>query len=98
MWIGIWRKFGDNVYLRLAGYDDETFIAVMFGYFDLISDLVDESHKMDFYSFISRHVHIQRLVCDRLTWCDTDDSQYTRVNEDEMIALFMYDKVPGRGI
>ena len=24
MWIGIWRKFGDNVYLRLAGYDDET--------------------------------------------------------------------------
>ena len=56
----------NNVYLRLAGYDDETFIAVMFGYFDLISDLVDESHKMDFYSFISRHVHIQRLVCDRL--------------------------------
>lgn len=51
MCISIWHKFGDDVYLRLAGCDDETLLTVarMFGNFDLISFIVDGRHKMDFY-------------------------------------------------
>ena len=29
--MGIWRKFGDDLYIRLAGYDYETFLSVQPG-------------------------------------------------------------------
>ena len=64
MWIGIWRKFGDALYIRLAGYDNETFLSVLFGNFDLIGDILDAKYKLDLHCYFARFIHIQRLVCD----------------------------------
>ena len=47
MWMGIWHKFGDDLYIRLAGYDYVTFLSVLFGNFDLISDILDAKYKLD---------------------------------------------------
>ena len=63
MWLGIWRKFGVDLYIRLANYDDQTFISVLFGNFDLIGDILDVKYKLDFCSYLARFIHIQRLNC-----------------------------------
>ena len=64
MWLGIWRKFGVDLYIRLASYDDETFLSVLFGNFDLIGDILDAKYKLDLYCYLARFIHIQRLTCD----------------------------------
>ena len=64
MWLGIWRKFGVDLYIRLASYDDETFMSVLFGNFDLIGDILDAKYKLDLYCYLARFIHIQRLTCD----------------------------------
>ena len=45
MWLGIWRKFGVDlyIYIGLASYDDQTCISVLFGKFDLIGEILDVS-------------------------------------------------------
>ena len=58
MWLGIWRIFGADLQ-RLASYDDETFISVLFGNFDL-----DVKYKVDFYCYLARFIRIQRLIWD----------------------------------
>ena len=52
------------IYIRLASYDDETFISVLFGNFDLIEDIFDAKYKLDFYCHLARFIHIQRLIWD----------------------------------
>ena len=64
MWMGIWLKFGDELYIRLAGYDYETFLSVPFGNFDLIGDILDAKYKLDLYCYLARFIRIQRRVCD----------------------------------
>ena len=63
MWLGIWRKFGVDLQ-RLASYDDETLISVLFGNFDLIGNILDVKYKVDFYCYLARFIHIQRLIWD----------------------------------
>ena len=66
MWMGIWSKFGDDLYirLRLAGYDYETFLSVLFRNFDLIGDILCAKYKLDLYCYLASFIHIQRRVCD----------------------------------
>ena len=63
MWNGIWRKFGVDLYIRLAGFDSETLLSVLFGNYGLIADLIDTEHKMQFYCFIARFLYILESVC-----------------------------------
>ena len=48
MWLGFWRKYGVDLYTRMASYDNETFISVLFGNFDLIGVIPDAKYKLDF--------------------------------------------------
>ena len=53
-----------HVYIRLASYDDETFMSVLLSNFDLICDILDAKYKLDLYCYLARFIHIQRLTCD----------------------------------
>ena len=44
--------------------DDETFMSVLFGNFDLIGDILDTKYKLDLYCYLARFILIQRLTCD----------------------------------
>lgn len=46
-WIGIWRKLVEDVNIRFAGSNEETFLSVVFGNFYLTSDILNRSHKLD---------------------------------------------------
>ena len=41
MWAGIWGKFCVDLYIRLAGFDNDTLLSVMFGNYDLIADRLE---------------------------------------------------------
>ena len=58
MWTGIWSKFGVDLYIRLAGFDNETLLSVLFGNYDMIADILEIAHKEQFYCFIGRFVYI----------------------------------------
>ena len=38
--------------------------SVLFGNFDLIYDVLDAKYKLNFYCYLARSIHIQRLNCD----------------------------------
>lgn len=73
-----WREFGEDVYIRLqiqrfvfvfvyirlASSNEETFLSVVFGNFDLICDILNRNHKLEFCCFVVRFIYIQRLGCD----------------------------------
>ena len=84
MWMGIWRQFGDDFYIRLAGYDYETFLSVLFGNFDLIEDILDAKNKLDLYCFLTRFIHIQRLVCDGIVW-----QEFHKLSGTTLLLLWM---------
>ncbi|MEW8546496.1 MAG: hypothetical protein AB2693_23515, partial [Candidatus Thiodiazotropha sp.] len=64
MWAGIWRKFGAKVYSCLANLSNDSLIDVLFGNFDIIADALTMSQKEEFYCFVARFIHIQKIVCD----------------------------------
>ena len=64
MWTGIWGKFGVDLYIRLAGFDNETLLSVLFGNYDMTVDTLEIAHKEQFHCFISRFVYILKHVCD----------------------------------
>ena len=64
MWMGIWRKFGADLYIRMASFDNDTLLSVLFGNFELVGDILNISDKLNFYCFLARFIYIQRLVCD----------------------------------
>ena len=53
-----------DLYIRLAGFDNETLLSVLFGNYDMIADILEIAHKEQFYCFISRFVYILKTVCD----------------------------------
>ena len=64
MWAGIWGKFCVDLYIRLAGFDNDTLLSVMFGNYDLIADLLESDLREKFYCFIARFAYIMKTVCD----------------------------------
>ena len=64
---GIWRKFGVDLYIRLAGFDNEPLLSVLFGNYGLIADLLDTGHKMQFYCFVARFLYKLENVCSSRT-------------------------------
>ena len=65
MWSGIWGKFGVDLYIRLAGFEDDTLLSVFLGNYDLIEDLLATDHKEQIYCYIARFAYIMKTVCDR---------------------------------
>ncbi|MCG8044308.1 MAG: reverse transcriptase family protein, partial [Candidatus Thiodiazotropha endolucinida] len=63
MWVGIWHKYGIDLYLRLAGLSHDVLIEVFFGRFDVIADVLAETHKDAFYRYIAQLMHIQKRIC-----------------------------------
>ena len=64
MWMGLWRKFGADLYIRMASFDNDTLLSVLFGNFELVGDILNINDKLNFYGFLARFIHIQKLVCD----------------------------------
>ena len=64
MWMGIWRKCGEDLYIRMASFENDTLLSVLFGNFELLGDILNISDKLNFYCFLTRFIHIQILVCD----------------------------------
>ena len=66
MWIGLWHKYGIDLYLRLAGLTNDVFIDVLFGRYDIIADILNEAQKEEFYCFVARFIHGMKRLCGRL--------------------------------
>ena len=64
MWAGIWGIFCVDLYIRLAGFDNDTLLSVMFGNYDLIADLLESDLREKIYCFIARFAYIMKTVCD----------------------------------
>ena len=64
MWMGIWRKFGADLYIRMDSFDNDTLLSVLFGSFELVGDILNINDKLNFYCFLAQFIHLQRLVCD----------------------------------
>ena len=58
MWISTWQKFGVELYIRLAGFDSDTLLFVLFVNFALVQDVLNVDSKGQFYCFIACFVHI----------------------------------------
>ena len=68
MWLGFWRQFDIELYIRLAGLANDTFLDVLFGRYDVIADIMNNINvqKEDFYCYVARFIHGQKNVCGRL--------------------------------
>ena len=64
MWMGLWHKFGADLYIRMASFDNDTLLSVLYGNFELVGDILNINDKLNFYGFLARFINIQRLVCD----------------------------------
>ena len=54
MWMGLWRKFGADLYVRMASFDNDTLLSVLFGNFELVGDILNINDKLNFYGFLAR--------------------------------------------
>ena len=45
MWMGLWRKFGIDLYIRMASFDNDTLLSVLFGHFELVGDILNINDK-----------------------------------------------------
>ena len=57
MWLGFWRQFDIELYIRLAGLANDTFLDVLFGRYDVIADIMNDINvqKEDFYCYSMLH-------------------------------------------
>ena len=63
MWVGLWHKYGTDLYLRLAGLSHGALIEVFFGRFDVIADILADTLKDTFYCYLARFMHIHTQIC-----------------------------------
>lgn len=62
--MGIWGKFGEDFYIRMAGFHKDTFLSALFGNLETVGDIVKTGVKLNFYLFLTRFIHIKRRVSD----------------------------------
>ena len=53
-----------ELYIRLAGFDSNTLLSVLFGNLALVQDVLNVDSKEQFYCLIARFVHILKTACE----------------------------------
>ena len=63
MCVGLWHKYGTDLYLRLAGLSHGVLIEVFFGRFDVIADILADTLKDTFYCYLACFMYIHTQIC-----------------------------------